>query len=292
VELARRGFAFSTALWSGEAILTRPDLLLDIHRAYLAAGAHVIETATYQLSHATLRELGYSEAGIDRVFARAVQLARDAVAVHIAHAERDASQRYLVAGSLGPYGATLGDGSEYSGAQAVERDELYAFHAERTRSMMRAAPDAYLFETIPSRAEGRLIAQVARDLGLNTVWLSFSCVDGAHTYAGDIVGAIAAELDAFACIDVVGVNCTGPQHIAPLVRAIRSATAKPIFACANLGQHWEAGASGLAGGLTETDFVRCVPEWLDLGVAYLGGCCGVGPAAIAALAHIAAEQGG
>jgi len=79
LELARRGFAFSTGLWSGEAILTRPDIVRAIHRDYLAAGAEVLETATYQVSHGALRALGYSEKRIDDVFARGVALAREAI---------------------------------------------------------------------------------------------------------------------------------------------------------------------------------------------------------------------
>lgn len=305
VELTRRGFVYSTALWSGEAILSSPELLVDIHRAYLAAGAHVIETATYQLSHATLRQLGYDEPAIDAVFARGVHLAREAIAAHRAatgnfacapfadaaapSAELGESATYLVAGALGPYGATLGDGSEYSGAQRLDRDALCAFHAERARSMARAEPDVFLFETIPSLAEAIVVAEVARDLGLRRVWISLSCADAEHTYAGDPIARVAAELDAFACVEVVGVNCTAPQFVAPLVRAMRTGTMKPIFICPNLGQHWESSARALAGGAGEGAFDRCVPEWLDLGVGYIGGCCGVGPQTIAAIGNAIEE---
>jgi homocysteine S-methyltransferase len=299
MELVRRGFVFETALWSGEAILAAPDLLAAIHRDYLSAGARVIETATYQLSHTTLRELGYDDVAIDGVFARAVQLARDAIAAHRALAgdvklplDRVASAGYIVAGSMGPYGATLGDGSEYSGAQHLAREALYEFHAERARCMARAAPDVFLFETIPSRTEGLIVAEVARDLGLRKVWISFSCADGERTCAGDRIALIAAELDVFACVDVVGVNCTAPDDIAPLVRSIRSGTAKAVLVCPNLGQHWENDAHALAGGTTETEFERRVLEWLDLGVTYIGGCCGVGPSTIASIARIRELQSG
>jgi hypothetical protein len=88
LELERRGFTYTTRLWSGEALLSRPDLLVAIHRDFLAAGARVIETATYQLAHATLRDLGYDDAAIDALFVRAVACARDAIATHVA---RDAS---------------------------------------------------------------------------------------------------------------------------------------------------------------------------------------------------------
>jgi homocysteine S-methyltransferase len=283
-ELAARGFRFTTRLWSGEAILTRPDLLTAIHRAYLDAGAQVLSTATYQLSHATLRELGYADAAIDDVFARGVGLARGAIAAR--RAETGACGEWIVAGSLGPYGATLGDGSEYAGTRHLEDDALYAFHAQRARSMLRAQPDVFLFETIPTLAEGLVIAAIARDLQLERVWISFSCSDGAHTCGGDRMSDVAAALEVFACVDAIGVNCTAPAAIAPLVGALKAVTAKPLVACPNLGQHWESDAHALTGGATETDFERLVPTWMELGVTHIGGCCGVGPSAIAAVARV------
>lgn len=282
MELAARGFVYTTTLWSGEAVLTRPDLLLDVHRAYLAAGANVIETATYQLSHAALRELGYDDAGIDAVFARAVALAREAIAVHRAQSRTTAE--FAVAASLGPYDATLADGSEYSGAVQIDPDGLYAFHYERVRSIMRAAPDLVLFETISTAAEARIICAVARDLDLSRVWLSLSCADGAFTYGGDRVADTVGEIASFDAIEAVGVNCTAPGAIASLVRAMKGATGKPIVVCPNL----EPERHGLTAASADAELAHRVREWLALGVSHIGGCCGAGPQAIAAIARAAA----
>lgn len=283
VELAARGFVYATTLWSGEAVLERPDLLVDVHRAYLAAGAHVIGTATYQLSHAALRELGYDDTGVDAVFARAVALAREAITAHRAQTGRAAA--LLVAGSLGPHGATRADGSEYSSAAHLDPDALYAFHRQRVLSIARAAPDLVYFETIPSAAEARVICAVARDLDLRRVWLSLSCADGAFTCGGDRVADIVAEIDSFDAIEAVGVNCTAPGAIASLVRAMKSATAKPIVVCPNL----EPERHGRAGGSVEAELASRVREWLALGVSHIGGCCGAGPQAIGAIARAAAS---
>ncbi len=282
LELEKRDFRFATGLWSGEAVIRAPELLVDIHRAYLAAGARVIETATYQLSHAALRELGYADAAIDGIFASAVALARRAIAEH--RAATGATGTFLVAAALGPYGATRGDGSEYSARAHLAADALRAFHAERARAVARAGPDVFLFETLPSLREARVIANVARDLQLNPVWVSFACRDGGHTFAGDRITEAAAHLAAFESVAVIGVNCTAPAAIGPLVRAIRTVTGKPLLVCPNLGQHWDE--NGLAGGATEAEFVRRASEWLRLGVTYVGGCCGVGPDAIAKLAAL------
>jgi homocysteine S-methyltransferase len=313
LELERRGFTYTTTLWSGEALLARPDLIVDIHRAFLDAGARVIETASYQLSHRTLRAMGYDEAAIDELFARAVELARTAIASHTAvgaHAAiarhttaaggaraADAlatdtlahDEKYVVAASMGPYGATVGDGSEYSAVQHLDAAALYEFHAERMRTLAQALPDVFLFETIPTRIEALVVAEVACDLEFGPVWMSLACADGERTYGGDDAGALVAELEAFDGIDVVGVNCTPPAAIAPLARTIRAATAKPILVCPNLGQHWEPRQHGLVGGTPHDDLVRRVPEWLALGVTHIGGCCGVGPETIAAIAAQVAQ---
>jgi homocysteine S-methyltransferase len=281
LELERRGFVFSTSLWSAQALITNPDLVTAIHRDYLDAGAEIIETATYQLSHAALRDWGYTERAIDALFERAVAIARAAIAAD--RTSDAAPHRRSVAGSLGPYGATQGDGSEYSGVQHLEPDALYAFHAERTRAMARARPDVVVFETIPSRAEALTVARVARDLGLRGVWLSLSCADGARTAAGDRVDEVVTELEAFGCIDVVGVNCTAPAYIASLVRTIRAATRKPIAICPNLGQQWASEEHALTGGASDSELLRHLPTWLELGVEHIGGCCGVGPATIHAI---------
>lgn len=282
VELAARGFVNATTLWSGEAVLTRPDLLVDVHRAYLAVGAQVIATATYQLSHATLRELGYDDAGIEAVFARAVALAREAIGAH--RAESGTAAELAVAASLGPYGATRADGSEYSGVIGIDAGALYAFHRERAQSVARAAPDLVFYETIPTAAEARIICEVARDLHLGRVWLSLSCADGAFTYGGDRVADIVAEIDAFDAIEAVGVNCTVPGAISSLVCAMKSATAKPIVVCPNL----EPGR-GPVGGLADSELAAHVREWLELGVSHVGGCCGADPRAIGTIARAAAS---
>jgi homocysteine S-methyltransferase len=287
VELERRGFVPTTSLWSGEAIVTRPELLVDVHRAYLDAGAEVIATATYQLSHAALRRLGCDDAAIDRIFAQGVALARAAIASQ--RTRTSASSEQLVAGSLGPFGATLGPGGEYSRSPHIALDALYAFHAERLRSMVFAGPDVFLFETIPSRVEALVIAQAARELGLRNVWISFTCADDTHTCAHDRLATVAAELNAFTCVDVVGVNCTAPDAIAPLVRAMRAVTDKPIFVCPNLGRHAESAGHALSGEAREAAFIAGVPGWLALGVTHIGGCCGVGPQTIRALARVVAE---
>jgi homocysteine S-methyltransferase len=285
-ELEARGYRIGGALWSAEVLVRDPGAIRAIHDDYLAAGARCLETASYQLSAAGLRSIGVAEEEIRRVFARSVSIAREAVAAF--RAQADGGIECLVAASLGPYGAAAADGSEYSGRH-VDPATLYAFHAERIRMLLASAPDVFLCETIPSKHEALVVANILRDLRAGPAWISFSCADGARTHAGDSIEDCAAALDEFENVTAVGVNCTAPDAVAPLLRRLQTGTRKPLLACPNLGRRWDASARAWTGGTGEEHFLNLVPEWLEAGATHVGGCCGVRPATIAGVARIVAE---
>src|SRR5215831_4252617 len=123
-ELEYLGARIDGPLWSAHVLEEAPEKIVAVHRAYIAAGADCIETASYQVSRR-----GYAENGLDPVRAdgallRSMALAREAAA---AFPER----RVLIAASLGPYGAVLHNGAEYHGNYDVSYEELVQFHRER-----------------------------------------------------------------------------------------------------------------------------------------------------------------
>lgn len=284
-ELEARGYHIGGALWSAQVLVRDPGAIRAIHEDYLAAGARCLETASYQLSTAGLRSIGLDDGEIARVFARSVSIAREAVAAFRARAGEEGE--ILVAASLGPYGAAAADGSEYSGRQ-IDPATLYAFHAERIRMLLASAPDVFLCETIPSKNEAIVVANVMRDLCAGPAWISFSCADDARTHAGDRIEDCAAALDEFANVTAVGVNCTAPDAVAPLLRRLLAGTRKPLLACPNLGRRWDTTARAWAGGIGDEHFLSLVPEWLEAGATHVGGCCGVRPATIASVARMVA----
>lgn len=286
-ELEARGYRIGGALWSAEVLLHDPDAIRSIHADYLAAGARCVETASYQLSAAGLRGIGLADEDVASVFALSVRLAREAVAAF--RAETGDAGEFVVAASLGPYGAQAADGSEYSG-RWIDPAVLYAFHAERIGTILASAPDVVFCETIPSKNEALVIANVLRDLGVQRAWISFSCADGERTHAGDPIEECAAALDAFAQVSAVGVNCTAPDAIASLLGRLRSATRKELLACPNLGQNWNAATQEWTGGTPEEHFLALVPDWLAAGATHVGGCCGVRPSTIAGIARIVAAS--
>ena len=108
-ELQAQGHDLSSALWSARLLADDPAALVAAHRAYFAAGAQVATTASYQASFDGFAAAGWGRAEAERLIRRSVGPAREA-----AESAADGRPRW-VAGSVGPYGAALADGSEYRG---------------------------------------------------------------------------------------------------------------------------------------------------------------------------------
>jgi homocysteine S-methyltransferase len=282
-ELEARGHDLSDRLWSARLLVEDPDAIEAVHRAYYDAGARVATTASYQ---ATIP--GFAAAGLDRdealaAIRRSVELARrarDGVATDDGHAAGD----LLVAGSVGPYGAMLADGSEYTGDYDPGANALRELHAPRLEALIDSGADLLALETIPTVREAVVLVDLVSELGA-TAWLSFQCRDAVTTAAGEPVEeAVALGADAPGIV-AVGVNCTAPRHMPALLTAASAVTSKPLIAYPNDGDTWDAQdrrwVAADPGGRFDP---AAVASWTGLGVTWLGGCCGTGPADIAALA--------
>jgi homocysteine S-methyltransferase len=282
-ELEARGHDISDRLWSARLLVDHPAAIEDVHLAYYRAGAQVATTASYQ---ATI--LGFEAAGLDRDAAlaairRSVELAQRA-RDRVREAEGVEDDERLVAGSVGPYGAMLADGSEYRGDYDPGEAALRDLHAPRIEALLEAGADLLAIETIPTVREASVLVDLVASSGARA-WLSFQCRDGATTAAGEPIGdavALAADLPG---IVAVGVNCTAPRHVPALLAAARTATTKPLIAYPNDGDAWDArGRRWVAADRDGRFEPAAVASWDGLGATWLGGCCGTGPADIAALA--------
>ena len=290
-ELEARGHDLSDRLWSARLLLTDPDAIEAVHVAYFAAGAEVATTASYQ---ATIP--GFESAGLDRAAAlgairRSVAIARrarDRFAERMGRAEGE----LLVAGSVGPYGAMFADGSEYRGDYDPGDEALRDLHAPRMEALIEAGADLLAIETIPTMREGRVLATLVGELGA-TAWLSYQCRDGATTAAGEPIAEAIGLATGVAGIVAVGVNCTPPRFMPDLLAAAAEGTDVPLVAYPNVGDAWDAATRvwEAAHGNGRYD-ARAVASWTALGASWLGGCCGTGPADIAALAGAVRARSG
>jgi homocysteine S-methyltransferase len=289
-ELEARGHDLSDRLWSARLLLSDPDAIEAVHVSYFAAGAEVATSASYQ---ATIP--GFEAAGLDRAAAlgairTSVELARharDAFAERMGKAEGELN----VAGSIGPYGAMLADGSEYRGDYDPGEAALRDLHLPRMEALLEAGADILAIETIPTAREAAVLVELVNELGA-TAWLSYQCRDGASTAAGEPIGEAVAVAGRAKGIVAIGVNCTAPRHVPALLRAASTVTDKPLVAYPNGGDTWDATlrrwqAADGNGGYD----ARAVASWTALGASFVGGCCGTGPADIAALADAVQQMG-
>jgi homocysteine S-methyltransferase len=276
-ELERRGHDLSGGLWSARLLSEAPEAIRAVHLAFLAAGADVVTTASYQASPEGLAAQGRPPAEGLSLIARSVALAREAVAEHGAG---------WVAGSVGPYGAMLADGSEYTGDYGpdVTPAGLRAFHRPRIAALVEAGVDILAAETVPSLVEAEALAAELEAAGV-PAWLSLTTVveDGVvRTRRGEPAQeafALAADVDA---IVATGVNCTEPAGLAGAVRLARETSGKPGVAYPNSGERFDVARRAWVGAARPLD----ARGLLDAGARLIGGCCRVTPAQIAQVAAL------
>lgn len=282
-ELERRGHDLSDDLWSARLLLEAPEEVVAAHLAFFAAGAQVATTATYQASFEGLARRGLDGDEAAAVMRRGVALAVAARERHAADTGRE--DPLLVAASVGPYGAVLADGSEYSGDYGLTDRALRDFHRRRMGVLATAGADLLAIETVPSLQEGQALVSVLDDLpDGTTAWLSFTCADERRTRRGDPVEQAFALARESSRVVAVGVNCTAPQHAAALVAAAAEAGGKPVVVYPNSGETWDGRTRSWRGSAAEGLDAAAVARWVEAGARWVGGCCRVGPAQIAAIA--------
>jgi len=291
-ELERRGADLRDPLWSARLLIEQPELIRAVHDAYFAAGADVAITATYQATFEGFARRGIDAAGAEVLFKRAVSIAtesRDAFWAETGN--RRGRARPLVAASVGPYGAFLNDGSEYRGDYALDEEALVAWHQPRFDLLARSGADLLACETIPCAEEARALLRCLEAHPEVRAWISFSARDQTCISNGEAFAPVAAETGAHAQVVAIGVNCTPPQYIAPLVRAARAVTAAQIVVYPNSGETWDAVEKQWVDTPTCGSFLDGARAWYDAGATVIGGCCRTTPDDIAAVAAWAVSLG-
>lgn len=198
-----------------------------------------------------------------------------------------------VAGSVGPYGAYLYDGSEYYGSYAdrMSADELRDWHRPRVRCLARGC-DLLAFETVPALREALALVRLLREFPGVRAWLSFSCQNERLTAKGesiaDAVRACLAE-DSAGQLAAIGVNCCQANMVAPLLSGVWKTGRPPLVARPDAEFH-DVGAFGQP-PRDRKKLQSQVVEWYGAGVRFFGGCCGTGidhmAAVVEALATVA-----
>ncbi|MFJ2029266.1 homocysteine S-methyltransferase [Streptosporangium sp. NPDC087985] len=252
-------------LWSAKLLLEDPSLIRQAHLDYFAAGAEVATTASYQASIPAFvrRGLGADEA--EKLIVLSVRLAVEA---------RDLHGTGTVAASVGPYGAYLANGAEYTGDYDLDEDGLTSWHRDRWHILAGSGADLLACETIPSYAEARALGRLLTETPGMRAWVSFSCRDGEHLSDGTPLKDAAALFAGNPQVIAVGVNCTAPRHILSLIDRIEG---KPVMVYPNSGETWDAVDRRWLGLADPVEFGAAAAEWHAAGAAFIGGCCRTTP---------------
>jgi len=275
-ELLARTKDTPTPLWATQVMLDHPDLVRAIHADYFAAGATVATTNTYAIHHDRLEKFGKDDL-FESLHLKAAAQAVEARAAH-------GSGR--IAGSLGPLGAS------YRADIAESVEEAAPKFAEIAR-LLAPHVDLLLIETSASVLQSEGALKGASVAGL-PVWLSITVDDGDGTRlrSGESVSDLAPLIARYKP-EAVLVNCSVPEAMAAALAEV-ALFGLPFGAYANGFSHiapafLEASPTVAAldarHDLTPEVYARFAMDWVAMGATIVGGCCEVGPAHIADLAH-------
>jgi len=239
--------------------LLQPDKVEQVARAYVDAGSQVILTNTFGANRFVLTRHDLAE--------RVVEINRAGVEI----SRRAAGDRAKVFASIGPSGVMLMMGG--TGAE-----ELQAAFADQARAMAEAGADGIVIETMSDPAEARLAVAAARETGLPVVaCMTFdSGANRDRTMMGTTPEQAAEQLTE-AGADVIGSNCG--QEVAGFVeicRRLKAATDRPIWIKANAGLPEVVEGETVYTQAPE-EFAEFVPQLVEAGAAFIGGCCGTSP---------------
>ena len=255
--------------------LAHPEILTQIHKKYIEAGAGIVYASTFGTNRFKKKEIG--ECTLQEAVRIQVQAAVKAKEIMAAQ-----GREVAVAIDLGPLGELL----EPMGTLSFE-DAYDAF-----REVIQAGcdlADLIVIETMTDLYEVKAAVLAAKETCDLPVVVTMTFEENGRTFTGVSLEAMALTLEGLG-VDAMGINCSlGPVEIFPMAEKLRSLTDLPLVIKPNAGL--PDPATG-AYDITCDQFVEKMEDFLKLGIELIGGCCGTTPEYIEGLAKIAAKFGG
>lgn len=278
-ELEKRGHDISGKLWSAQVLLDDPGAIQQLHYDYLKAGADIIITSSYQLTFQGMKEAGYTHQQAEDALWKSVEVAVKARDRYLSELDEELPEdrKPLIAASIGPYGAYLADGSEYTGDYGLSVDELMSFHHQRFRLLTESSADLIAFETTPDTNEVNSYFSLLEEHWRIPGWITASLPEAAS--------AAVNFQDVIPLNNLVGLgaNCVAPSQVKTFMSHYTFTDDVPIIVYPNSGEGWDAEHRCWIGENDAEHFAEHAHQWIKAGANIIGGCCRTGTEHIARL---------
>lgn len=275
-ELQRRGCDLNDSLWSAKVLIEQPELIQQVHYDYFVAGADCAITASYQAT-----PMGFAPKGIEleesiKLIKTSVKLAQQAKMQYLNDIKQD--KALFIAGSVGPYGAYLANGSEYTGDYQLSESEFIAFHKDRVAALIDAGVDILACETMPSFLEIKALAKLIQQFPMVNCWFSLTLKDQKHISDGTPLTEVIEYLNSIEQIVSVGINCIALEKVTPALKVLSKLTSKPLIVYPNSGEQYDPTTKQWHKNHDHNcTFANQLDVWINLGAKLIGGCCQTTP---------------
>ncbi|HJG14860.1 MAG TPA: homocysteine S-methyltransferase [Ligilactobacillus salivarius] len=279
--LEKLGADTNNDLWTAKALIDNEELVYEVHKMYFEAGADLIITDTYQANVQAFEKVGYSEKEARNLIKKAVKIAQEARDDY----ENKTGKHNYIAGTIGPYGAYLANGSEYRGDYELSAEEYQQFHLPRIEELVNAGVDILAIETQPKLDEVLAILELLKEkYPQQKVYVSYTLSDDDTISDGTPLPRAIHALEDYSQVIAVGTNCVKLELVEPALKNMKEITDKHLIVYPNSSAVYDPKSKTWSQPKTSATFEELIPNWYEAGARIIGGCCTTGPKEIKAVA--------
>ena len=261
------GYNLKNKLWTGMALISDPDIIKNIHKGYIDAGADYISTSTYQVSYDRLKNMGYQSSKIKKVFQKSVDLVKEAIK------ESRSKKEIKIVGSFGPFASYDPKASEYVGKYNSTDDEIKNFHLNNINIIEETDLDIILYETIPCLREIKVLSKVLSQTN-KEIWISITCNENIEFRDGSSFKEACKIISPIKQITTLGINCFSPLLVEKALKKLKKYSNKKTLVYPNSGEKYNPKDKYWSGKNEFNNLM--IKNWLSLSPDIIGGCCRVG----------------
>ena len=261
------GYNLKNKLWTGMALISDPDIIKNIHKDYINAGADYISTSTYQVSYDRLQNMGYQSSEIKKVFQRSVDIVKEAIK------ESRSKKEIKIVGSFGPFASYDPNASEYVGKYNSTDDEIKNFHLNNINIIEETDLDIILYETIPCLREIKVLSKVLSQTN-KEIWISITCNENIEFRDGSSFKEACKIISQIEQISTLGINCFSPLLVEKALKKLKKYSNKKTLVYPNSGEKYNPKDKYWSGKNEFNNLM--IKNWLSLSPDIIGGCCRVG----------------